>query len=123
MGTHSHLVFRPSESAVSDGMRVLHGGFARAFNRRHQRRGAVWEARYTATWVADDPHLTEAIRYVAHNPVAAGLVARPEDWPWSTYAQVVGTQPRSPFFDPRCAIAPFGSLASMRSYIEKVSDT
>jgi REP element-mobilizing transposase RayT len=118
MGTHYHLVFQPRNGDVSDAMRVLHGGFARAFNKRRQRRGAVWEARFTATLIADEPHLQEAIRYVARNPVRAGIVNRPEDWPWSTYGQVVGTQPRWPFFDPLRVIERFGGLAATRSYVE-----
>jgi len=32
----------------------------------------------------DEPHLLAAARYVALNPVVAGLVSRPEDWPWSS---------------------------------------
>ena len=32
----------------------------------------------------DDTHLMAAIRYVENNPVAAGMVAQPEDWPWSS---------------------------------------
>lgn len=32
----------------------------------------------------DDTHLMTGARYVSLNPVRAGLVARPEDWPWSS---------------------------------------
>ncbi|MGH6879229.1 MAG: hypothetical protein ACREHV_17855 [Rhizomicrobium sp.] len=32
----------------------------------------------------DEAHLITAIRYVSLNPVRAGLVARAEDWPWSS---------------------------------------
>jgi putative transposase len=32
----------------------------------------------------DEPHLFAAIRYLALNPVKAGLVARAADWPWSS---------------------------------------
>jgi len=34
----------------------------------------------------DEPHLLAAARYVELNPVRAGLVARPEDWRWSSTA-------------------------------------
>jgi len=30
-------------------------------------------------------HFHEKLDYVHGNPVAAGLVARPEDWPWLSY--------------------------------------
>ena len=104
--------------SVSDGMELLHGGFARAYNRRHGRRGVLFESRFNATRIKDQAHFFEVIRYVARNPVAAGLVERPQDWPWSTYGQVVGTQRRWPFFDPLLLVDIFGGVASMREYIE-----
>ena len=32
----------------------------------------------------DEAHLCAAFRYVALNPVRAGLVAKAQDWPWSS---------------------------------------
>ena len=32
----------------------------------------------------DEAHLLTAVRYVALNPVRARLVARAQDWPWSS---------------------------------------
>ena len=32
----------------------------------------------------DEPHFVTALRYAALNPVRAKLVARAEDWPWSS---------------------------------------
>jgi putative transposase len=118
MGTHHHLVLRPTAGSVSDGMELLHGGFARAYNRRHGRRGVLFESRFNATRIKDHAHFFEVIRYVARNPVAAGLVERPQDWPWSTYGQIVGTHRRWPFFDPLGVIELFGSVAVLREYVE-----
>jgi putative transposase len=118
MDTHHHLVLRPTLGRVSEGMKVLHGAFSRAYNRRHARRGALFESRFHATRIQSQAHFFEVIRYVARNPVKAGLVDRPQDWPWSTYGQVVGTQRRWPFFEPRVVIETFGSLGAMREYVE-----
>ena len=118
MGTHHHLVLQPTAGSVSDGMELLHGGFARAYNRRHGRRGVLFESRFHSARIEDEAHLFEVIRYVARNPVAAGLVERPQDWPWSTYGQLVGTQRRWPFFDPLRVIDVFGSVAGLREYVE-----
>jgi putative transposase len=52
--------------------------------------GHLFQGRYGAV-AMDEPHLLAAARYVALNPVAAGLVARAADWPWSsTAAQLAG---------------------------------
>src|ERR1043165_9787402 len=92
-------------------------------------RVALFESRFHATRIQSQAHFFEVIRYVARNPVKAGLVDRPQDWPWSTDGQVVGTQRRWPFFEPRVVIETFGSLGAMREYVEtprqseQVSDT
>ena len=53
------------------------------------------------------------------------LVDQPQDWPWSTYGQVIGTRRRWPCFDPQRVIESFGSVRALRSYVEtpRVSDT
>jgi putative transposase len=84
MDTHYHLVVQPAHD-VSSGMRVLNGAPSRSFNRRHGRRGALFESRYYERTIRDEKHLAVAVAYVHNNPVEAGLVDDPADWPWSTY--------------------------------------
>ena len=85
LDTHHHLILQPMLGRVSDGMRVLNGAHSRAFNRRHGRRGALFESRYEDREIRDDEHLENAIGYVEFNAVSAGMVERVEDWPWSTH--------------------------------------
>ena len=85
MDTHYHLVFRPTLGRVSAGMRDLNGAYARAFNKRHQRRGALFESRYTERTIRDEEHLASTIQYVEFNAVTAGKVSDVEDWPWTTH--------------------------------------
>jgi REP element-mobilizing transposase RayT len=84
MGTHYHLiVFTPAEPLVSKAMQVLNGVYARELNHRHGRRGHVFGERFTDTLAAGEQHLEASVDYVLDNPVRAGLVGRPQDWPWS----------------------------------------
>jgi REP element-mobilizing transposase RayT len=85
MGTHYHLVFCPTRGEASDGMRDLNSAYARAFNRRHGRRGALFESRYADRTIRDEEHLRATIQYVEFNAVSAGIVDDVEDWPWTTY--------------------------------------
>jgi putative transposase len=85
MDTHYHLVLQPMLGEVSAGMRVVNGAHSRAFNKRHGRRGALFEARYTERTIRDEEHLAAAIAYVQHNAVAAGMVDAVTDWPWTTH--------------------------------------
>ena len=83
MTTHYHLVVATPVDRLSPGMRRLNGDYARAFNKRHGRRGHLWSERFASWVIEDEAHLENTIRYVLLNPVRAGLCRRPEDWPWS----------------------------------------
>lgn len=45
----------------------------------------------------DDAHLVAALVYVSLNPVRAGVVTRPEEWPWCSYGATVGLAPAASF--------------------------
>src|ERR1700736_2769772 len=60
-----------------------HRRYTGAINTRFQWTGHLFQGRFGAV-VMDEPHLLAATRYIALNPVAAGLVSRAEDWPWSS---------------------------------------
>ena len=44
----------------------------------------VWHREYWDRYMRDERHFQQAIEYIHQNPVKAGLVARAEDWPWSS---------------------------------------
>jgi putative transposase len=60
-----------------------HRRYTGAINARFQWTGHLFQGRFGAV-VMDEPHLLAATRYIALDPVAAGLVSRAEDWPWSS---------------------------------------
>lgn len=83
MSTHYHVVLEARRADLSRGMRWLNGTYAQRFNGRHQRRGHLFAARFSAWVVHDERHLEATLRYVLENPVRAGICRLPEDWPWS----------------------------------------
>ncbi len=89
MGNHIHLVVRGDHGAISDGMRDLLGGHASSFNHRHGRSGHVFGDRFHDVHVGTTHQMHAVLRYVALNPVRAGLVSHPDDWMWSSYAAMV----------------------------------
>jgi putative transposase len=60
--------------------------------------------------IQDETHLMAAHRYVARNPVRAGLCAAPADWHWSSYRALVGTELPPIFLDVRGALEAFGTF-------------
>ena len=93
MGNHYHLMVETPEATLSRGMRQLNGVYTLGFNRRHGRVGHLFQGRFKAILVERESHLLELIRYVALNPVRAGLVAAPQEWKWNSYRATAGFEP------------------------------
>lgn len=59
---------------------------ANRINRRRKTSGVVWAADYFDRYIRNADHYDFAVAYIEHNPVRAGLVAKPKDWPFSSCA-------------------------------------
>jgi REP element-mobilizing transposase RayT len=92
MNNHYHVVLQlgPCERGLSRGMCVLNTGYAVEYNRRHGRINHLFGKRYWSAMLKTDDHLLRACRYVALNPVRAGLVDAPAEWIWSSYRATIG---------------------------------
>jgi len=97
MENHSHLLVETPRGNLDDAMQRLNGTYAMRFNRHHERTGHVFQGRYGAKLITDDSYALTVVRYIAANPVQAGMCAAPEEWPWSSYAATVGLASRPPF--------------------------
>lgn len=97
LGNHYHLLVDTPEPNLAKGMHRLHGMYAQAFNRRHERSGHLFGDRYYSLVVDTEPHAMEVLRYIAMNPVRAGLADSPERWPWSSYRATIGDATAPPF--------------------------
>jgi putative transposase len=97
MPNHYHLLIETPNADISRGMQHLNGAYANAFNEEHGLDGHLFQGRFHAVLVESTWHLLELTRYLAVNPVAAGLCAHPADWPWGSYAGLIGAAPLSSF--------------------------
>jgi putative transposase len=90
MPNHVHLILVPRDA---DGLRralaPVHRHYAGALHLRQERSGHFWQGRFGAV-AMDAGHCATALVYVALNPVRAGLVARPADWPWASTRALLG---------------------------------
>jgi REP element-mobilizing transposase RayT len=99
MSTHYHLLLDVPENGLQHGMRRLNGCYARWFNGRHDRVGHLFGERYYSRLVDSDGYMLYLLRYIARNPVEAGLVTRPSDWYWGSYRGCAGLDAGFPFVD------------------------
>jgi putative transposase len=90
MTNHYHLVIETPDGNLSKGMRQLNGVFTQHSNRRHARTGHLFQGRFKGSLVDGDSYLLELARYVVLNPVRARMVSQPGEWPWSSYAAMIG---------------------------------
>jgi putative transposase len=107
MSTHYHLLVATPQANLSAGMRELNGSYARYYNDRYQPSGAVFESRFRSELIEIDSHLLQVIRYLALNPVRAGLCSHPEGWPWSSFPGHLGATPLERFVQPRLVLELF----------------
>jgi 4-hydroxyphenylpyruvate dioxygenase len=73
-------------------MRDLGQRYVQSFNRHYGRSGTLWEGRYRSFIAESARYVMACYRYIELNPVDAGMVAAPADYPWSSYAANTGTR-------------------------------
>jgi hypothetical protein len=124
MTTHFHILVETPDPNLARGMHRLNSTYAQAFNERHGTVGHLFESRYHSVLVESDGHLLERFRYIALNPVRAGLCAAPERWPWSSYRASIARTDAPPllslvkllrYFD---AGDPDRARARLRAFVE-----
>ncbi len=92
MTNHIHLALQVSEIPLSRSMQNLSFRFTRWINWRQKRTGHLFQGRYKAVLVDGDSYLLELIRYIHLNPVRAGIVKDPVDYPWSSHRAYLGKE-------------------------------
>jgi REP element-mobilizing transposase RayT len=97
MGNHYHLLVETPEANLSRAMHRLNAVYAGRFNRRHERTGHLFQGRFDARLVEKQTYLLAVSRYIALNPVRAGLVDRAENWPCSSFRYTIGRAPAPAF--------------------------
>jgi putative transposase len=99
MPNHVHLLAVPeTETALTAAIGEGHRRYTWLINRREGWTGHLWQGRYGSEPLADDAALFTVVRYIERNPVEAGLVARPQDWPCSSARAHLGG-PVDPLLD------------------------
>lgn len=124
MSNHYHVVIRTNQGNLSRALKEVNSGYAMWWNSRHSRPGHVFQGRFGAQVIQDESYLLTVVRYVVLNPVRAGLVILPEQWPWSSYRATAGLAPVLPFLQPDIIWHQLGSgdlESSCRRYREFVA--
>ena len=112
LSTHYHLLVATPQPNISAGMQYLGGRYGQWANWHREERSHVFAGRFGSRLVVNESHALEVHRYIALNPVRAGLVRDPEAWRWSSLPAILGLAEAPAFLD---VDAVFDELGSTRS--------
>lgn len=84
MDNHYHLLLETPAGNLSQIMQHINGAYTTYFNVKRQRSGHLFQGRFKAILLEADEYAKELSRYIHLNPVRAGIVALPEEYPWSS---------------------------------------
>jgi putative transposase len=120
MQNHIHLLLRPSgEETLAKMMQGVTLCYTKYFNGENGRTGRLWECRYYSTVIDEDSYLWTVTKYIESNPVRAGIVKKPEDYPYSSArAHILGNKDpilQEPLFDA-------GELEEYRRFVRLEQD-
>ena len=86
MTNHVHLLLTPdARDGASLMMKNLGQRYVQYINRRYRRTGTLWEGRFKSCLAQDKHYALVCYRYIELNPVRAGMVAHPQEYPWSSF--------------------------------------
>jgi putative transposase len=86
MTNHVHLLLAPeSKEGISLVMQSIGRRYVQYVNKTYRRTGTLWESRHKSSLIQAEEHLLTCYRYIELNPVRAGMVEQPGDYPWSSY--------------------------------------
>lgn len=92
MSNHFHLLIQTGKTPLSEVMRKVLTGYAINYNKRHKRKGYLFQNRYKSIVCDKEEYLFPLIRYVHLNPVKVKLIKMEQlkDYKWTGHKEIVG---------------------------------
>ena len=122
MSNHYHLAVRMSVVPLNRTLQSLQQRTTRFINWKHQVYGPLWQGRFKAKLIDSNIYMTGLLSYIHLNPVSAGLVADPADYPWSGHLDLLGRRKR-PIVDVDAVLRVFGKTrrSARAAYVRELN--
>ncbi len=114
MDNHVHLLFRSGQAGISSVMRKLLTWYAQYFNRKHRRKGHLFENRYKSILCEEVDYLLALVRYIHLNPIRAKIIqtmAELDTFPWSGHRAIIEKE-NFPWMDVASVWTQFGDTTT-----------
>ncbi|MBM4338452.1 MAG: hypothetical protein FJ110_02805 [Deltaproteobacteria bacterium] len=127
MGNHYHLLLETPRGNLSKILHYINGAYTTYFNIKRSRFGHLFQGRFKGILVDKDEYCKELSRYVHLNPVRAGMVKTPLEYPWSSYRYFVGRDKKPEWLTTEFILGDFGGeggrgFKKYREYVERQED-
>ena len=111
MGNHFHLLVQILPKLHPEGIQNLQGvaadaekhviqqfsnlfnAYTKAFNKRYNRTGTLFEHPFRRKLISDHDSLKQVVLYIHNNPVRHGFCSHPAEYTWSSYLSFVSEAP------------------------------
>lgn len=119
------VAVRP-EGNLSGFIQAVGRAYVQAFNRRHGRRGSLWEGRFRSTVLEPDPWLLRAMVWMDTHPLRSGVDCAPGAHAWTSAAHYLGLKTERCLTTPpqfwALGNTPFAREAAYRTLLEQGCD-
>lgn len=122
LSNHYHLVVHTPAPTLAHGMRYLNGVYTQWFNAKYNRVGHLFQGRYFSRSIQRDEHVLALTRYIAQNPLRAGLCDEVSNWEWGSHRAIAGLSPCPGFLNADLFLSLFGDEphSARQAYVEYV---
>jgi putative transposase len=119
MPDHLHVMITPSSTnSLEKAMQFIKGGNSYRLNHQRVQKINLWNAGFHDWTIRDGTDWDAKAEYIRLNPVKAGLVERPEDWPYSSANGKLLSDPMPTQFLPAASGAKAQNLPSLMSELK-----
>jgi putative transposase len=108
MGNHYHLLLETPRGNLSHILHHINGAYTTYFNIKRLRSGHLFQGRFKGILVEKDAYCKELSRYIHLNPVRAGMVKTPSEYPWSSYRYFIGRDKKPEWLTMEFVLGDFG---------------
>ncbi len=124
MNDHYHLVIKSSTESISSFMQRLNSTFAKEYNKKNSRNGAVFAKRFSSIVIQDGKNLNDIIRHIHLNPVRCGVcnIDDIDMYKWSGHRALVNNISDN-ILNPREVLGQFGDFDSTAEYKDFIRST
>jgi hypothetical protein len=109
-----------STAGLSRAMRHLDGIYTQKFNRLHHRDGPLFRGRYKAILIDAEEYFLSVVRYIHHNPLAAGMVTDLDRYRWSSHWGYLNKKQCPTWLQRQAVLSRFDGLKDYQKFIREV---